>query len=68
MPLVRRLSIVALGACLLGGLWLALTPHLGPTPPPGPWDKVEHLTGFYILTVVALAAFPGSARWKFWSG
>lgn len=55
---------VLLGLCLLGGLWLALTPMVGPPPPSGPWDKVEHAVGFYILGVLALAAFPAGARWK----
>lgn len=49
--------------CALG-LWLALTPLSGPPPPPGPWDKVEHAAGFYVLTAAALAAFPAGARWK----
>ena len=61
---MRRPFAVLLFLCLLGGLWLALTPLAGPPPPPGPWDKVEHAAGFYVLTLLALAAFPAGARWK----
>ncbi len=50
------------------GLWLALSPHVGPPPPPGPYDRIEHFTGFYVLAVIALVAFPGSARWKIFAG
>ena len=50
------------------GLWLALSPHVGPPPPPGPYDKIEHFTGFYVQAAMALVAFPGSARWKLFVG
>lgn len=59
---------VLLGLCLLGGLWLALTPMTGPPPPWGPWDKVEHAVGFYVLGALSLAAFPAAARWKLFVG
>ncbi len=50
------------------GLWLALSPHVGPPPPPGPYDKIEHFTGFYVLAAMALVAYPASARWKIFVG
>jgi len=49
---------------LLAGLWLALTPLSMPPLASGPWDKVEHAAGFYLVTLVALIAFPAAARWK----
>lgn len=64
MILLRRGLWVAFWLALAGGLWLALTPLTGPPPVSGPWDKVEHAAGLYVLTVLALAAFPGAARWK----
>lgn len=64
MALLRRGLVIAFWLSLAGGLWLALTPLTGPPPVAGPWDKVEHAVGLYVLTVLALAAFPGAARWK----
>jgi hypothetical protein len=46
------------------GLWFALTPNFGPELPPGPYDKIEHFTGFYALTVAGLLAYPASPRWR----
>lgn len=50
------------------GLWLALRPLTGPPPPPGPIDKIEHFTGFYLLSVMALPAFPAARRWQIFVG
>lgn len=64
LPLAR----VGFGLGLLAGLYLALTPLPMPPPASGPWDKVEHALGFYLVTVGALIAFPGAARWKLFVG
>lgn len=66
-PLVTALRVLFALSCALG-LWLALRPMLGPPPPPGPIDKIEHFTGFYILAVLALPAFPAARRWQIFVG
>lgn len=64
MSLLRRTLVIGFWLGLGAGLWLALSPNLGPPPVSGPWDKVEHAVGFYFVTVGALIAYPAATRWK----
>ena len=59
---MSRVRKVAFWLGLAVGLWVALTPNLGPQLPPGPWDKIEHFAGFYGLTLLAMLAYPGARR------
>lgn len=51
MLLIRAAALLGAGA----GAYLMLDPGLGL--PPG-WDKLAHMAGFYVVTLVALVALP----------
>ncbi len=48
---------LAFAAALAATLWFAFAPSRG-GPPLLPWDKAEHYLAFFVLTGLAMAAFP----------
>lgn len=58
--IAARLAQLAFWVAAIGVFVLAVTPP-PMTPPLIPWDKAAHFLAFYVLTLLAAAAFPRRA-------
>jgi VanZ family protein len=58
--LLRAVALLAL--CLV--LFSAFGPDNGSRPRLMPWDKAEHFTAFFGLTILGLLAFPRQRSWQ----
>lgn len=60
---MHRLLRFAFWAAALFTFVMAVLPH-PPQLPGQPIDKVQHILAFTVLTALAVAGWPGTARWR----
>jgi len=61
--IVPPLARVALALATVAVCYGAFAPP-GHGPPLLPWDKAEHFSAFFVLTLLSMVAFPRTALWR----
>lgn len=62
-PRTRRARIAVLWLAVAFTFVMATLPH-PPQLPGAPTDKIQHIVAFFVLTILAVLAYPRAPRWR----